>query len=89
MFTSQINKFNNHLKNHFYWNVIKVFGWDKPLIKDKVESDRVKLYMENTSKLNGGKGGVGGWLGGVCNFCYILVQFDVVSLMVQFLGLSE
>jgi hypothetical protein len=53
MFPSQINKFNNHLKNIFIWNVIKVFRWDMPLIKDKVESDRVKLYMGNASKLNG------------------------------------
>jgi len=68
MFTSQINKFNNHLKNHFYWNVIKVFGWDKPLIKDKVESDRVKLYMGNASKLNGGKGRGRGVAGGRVQF---------------------
>jgi hypothetical protein len=57
--------------------VLKVFRWDKPLIKVEVESDRVKLYMGNASK------------GGVCNFCYILGEFDVVGLMVQFLGLSE
>lgn len=35
------------------------------MIKVKVESDRVKLYMGNASKLNGGKGGVGGDWGGV------------------------
>lgn len=50
----------------FIWNVIKLFRWDKPLIKDKVESHRVKLYMGNASKLNGGKGGVGGVAGGRC-----------------------